>query len=365
MTKQDRKQSTIRSIAEYVQLSPTTVLLALRGGGSIPDETRQRVLLAARELNYTYVSRKKNPLDTERLKHLVYVVKDYGDQPVVANPFYGQILSGVEQACQEQNIKLGFVVIPADYPDEEELPTGLVSNVDGIIMSSPYPIKLVQRVVKASGCPIVLIDNMFPVSPYDTVMADDFGGAYQITQHLIQLGHTHIKMIMGLALSLEIPPSFQERYRGYCSACEASGIRPEPPAITPAELEKPHVQRRNELYCEWFATLHAAEPELTAFFGASDLYAINTMQGLQRLNLRVPDDYSVVGFDDYYISSLMSPPLTTIRSHIRTMGLLAVKQLLVRLAGDTMPPVHITVGTDLIMRASTGVCRLPETHIES
>ncbi len=354
MTKPKREHSTIRSIAQYVQLSPTTVSLALRGDGSIPAETRNRILMAARELNYTYVSRRKNPQDQETYKHIVYVVKDYGDHPAAANPFYGQVLSGVEQACQEQNAKLGFVALPHDYPNEEELPLALTHNVDGIILSSPYPRETLDRVAQTSGCPVVLVDNTFPASPYDTVMVDDFGGAYQATQHLLQLGHSKIKVIMGRALSLNVPPSFQERYRGYCAACEETGIQPVAPAILPTEIEQMQVQQdRHERYREWLASIRDAEPELTAFFCVNDLYAINAIHGLQWLGARVPEECSVVGFDDQNMSGLITPPLTTIRSYKRTMGMLAVKQLLSRLSGDTMPAVHITVGTDLIVRAST------------
>jgi|SRR5690606_24390558 len=349
------KRPTIRTVAEHVDLSPTTVSLALRGDESIPLETRNRVVAAAKELNYTFVPRRKKP-EKKRLKRLVYVIKDYGDQPVFANPFYGQILNGVEQACREADANLSFVVMPHDYSDTSELPVALTQNVDGIIMSSPYPRKVIDRISRLSRCPVVLVDNTFPGSPYDTVMADDYGGGYLVTRHLLELGHTHILTITGLALSLEIPPSFRERYRGYCAACEEKGIEPLPLAVVPEDVQVSPVARR-EPFQEWLASLLECYPETTAFFGSSDLFAVTTIQSLHAMNYRVPDDYSVVGFDNYDMANVMNPALTTIHSYKRGMGQVAVQRLLARIDGDDMPPLYTVVSTDLMVRASSGPAR--------
>jgi LacI family transcriptional regulator len=96
-----RERPNLRTIADLIDLSPTAVSLALRGDSSIPVETRQRVLDAAEKLNYNYVPRTRKSGQT-RLRRLVYVIHDYGDQSVTVNPFYGHILVGVEQACRQQ-----------------------------------------------------------------------------------------------------------------------------------------------------------------------------------------------------------------------------------------------------------------------
>lgn len=356
MTKNNNRRSTIRTVAEYLNLSPTTVSLALRGDPSIPLETRNRVLAAAKELNYHYVSRARKSTERERLKRLVYCVKDYGDHPVVANPFYGQVLNGVQQACQEQNISLSFLAMDHDYPDHLELPPALTHDIDGILMSSPYTERVINRVAKVSGVPIVLIDNTFPSSPYDTVMADDFGGGYQITRHLLELGHTHIRLITGFTLNPDVPPSFKERYRGYSAACHDAGVTPLAAAFIPQEIE-PNSIGRMDLYVQWLQSLIDAEPCLTAFFGAGDVFAIRTLQSLQSLGYNVPDDFSVIGYDDYEMASLINPPLTTIHSYKRALGAIAVRQLLMRIAGDDAPPLYIKVGVNLRVRGSSGGAR--------
>lgn len=346
------RRTTIRTIAEYVELSPTTVSLALRGDESIPLETRSRVVAAAKELNYNFVPRKRKNL-SRQIKRLVYVIKDYGDQPVFANPFYGQILNGVEQACREVDANLSFVVLPHDYPETSELPAALTHDVDGIIMSSPYPRRMVDHVAKVSRCPIVLVDNTFPGSPYDTVMADDFGGGYLVTKHLLDQGHSQILTITGLALSLDIPPSFRERYRGYCVACEHAGVKPLPMMVVPQDIPVSPTARR-EPFQGWMASMLESYPGATGFFGTGDLFALMAHQSLQNLKYRIPEDFSVVGFDNYEMANVLNPPLTTIHSYKRGMGQVAVRRLMARIEGDDMPPLHTIVSTDLVVRGSTG-----------
>jgi DNA-binding LacI/PurR family transcriptional regulator len=232
-----RNRPNLRTIAERVDLSPTAVSLALRGDSSIPLETRQRVLTAAEELDYKYIPRSRKS-GQKRLRRLVFVIHDYGDQSVTANPFYGHILTGVEQACRQKHASLSFVVLQHDYPKTTALPPVLTHELDGILLTSPYPPELIKRISREASGQIVLIDNIYPGSPYDSVMADDFGGAYLATQHLIACGHQQIVLLTGTIQHPTIIPSFQQRYWGYCAACSAAGISPLPPAVFPAHLDQ-------------------------------------------------------------------------------------------------------------------------------
>lgn len=135
----------LRTVAEAVGLSPTAVSLALRGDSSIPVETRQRVIAAAQSLGYKYVSRAKKQAQ-RRLRRLVYVVNDYGDQPVTSNPFYGYILNGAEAACRSLDASLSFLLLPHDYPETADLPAVLLHDLDGVLLASPYPKALVERI---------------------------------------------------------------------------------------------------------------------------------------------------------------------------------------------------------------------------
>jgi len=347
-----KNRPTIRTVAEYVDLSPTTVSLALRGDRSIPFETRQRVLEAAEELNYNYVPRSRKPV-REKLCRVAFVTKDYGDHPVSSNPFYGQILSGVELCCRTEQASLSFAVLPHDLPLTTPLPHVLKEDIDGILLTSPYPESVIERVARESRCPILLIDNEVAGSPFDSVMADDFGGGYQATQHLIDAGHRNILAVTGRTLNPEIAPSFRERYRGYTAACEANDAPAHPAVVLPPPADE-FTEKGREKLQQWLTSFLESEREATAFFCVGDTFAINLIYALRNLGQSIPDDFSVVGFDDYDLASMTDPPLTTMHAYKRTIGQIAVERLLERIKGDDRPPMQITVGTKIVTRGSVG-----------
>lgn len=335
-----RLKPNIRMVAERAQLSPTTVSLALRGDESIPRETRERVLAAARELNYVHtprVARAEQP----GISRLVFVMPDTGDHPVTANPFYGEVLGGAEQECGERKARLSFTVLQHGFAEHLPLPSALQDpDLGGVLLVGAYAPELVDRVAAEVGRPIVLVDNVIPGQPYDSVMADDFGGGFLVTRHLIELGHQHIAMVAGILSA----PSFAERYRGYHTACLRAGIQP----LEPIEVvwERPAISAM-------LREILAQQPRPTAFFCAHDAYAAFVIEQLADFNLRVPDDISIVGFDDLAPMRLIRPPLTTIHNHPRSLGRIGVQRLLARINGEQTPPQGITVGTNLIVREST------------
>ncbi len=356
MTKQKNEtrggRPNLRVVAEHINLSPATVSLALRGDTSIPPETRERVLAAAEELNYEYVPRAKKK-EQVQIQRVAFVMRDFGDRPVTANPFYGDILSGTELVCREQHISLNFVIVQHDHQLTSILPPVLTHDVDGILLASPYPAPLIRRISRESECPIVLIDNFFPGCPHDSVMADDFGGAYQLVSHLIERGHTHIAMLTGYAQNLDIIPSFHERYRGYTAACTDAELTVQPPITVPTSVD-PHPESHIKAVKKWVAGLLERNPQITAFFTVDDRFALAFLLALNRLGIEVPQHISVAGFDDVPQTQFSTPPLTTVHSHRSRMAEIAVERLLARIDGDDTPPQHIKLGTTLMVRQSSG-----------
>lgn len=356
MTKQKKERKggrpSLRTIAEHINLSPATVSLALRGDTSIPPETRERVFAAAEDLNYEYVPRVKKS-EKIQFRRLAFVMHNYGDNPVTANPFYGHILSGAEQACRQQHVSLSFVVLQHNHPITEELPPVLTHDVEGILLSSPYPLPLIKRLHRESDCAIVLIDNIFPESPYDTVMADDFGGAYQAIRFLIQSGHEHILMLTGHVPNSETVPSFEARCQGYRTACSDADISSLDPVVSPLNTIL-YSEEELEYFQKWLKGMLERFSQLTAFFCVTDFHAVNVMNALNSLGYQVPEDISVVGFDDLNFASIHQPPLTTIHSFKESMAHVAVERLLARIEGDDSPPQYIHLGTELIVRGSAG-----------
>jgi LacI family transcriptional regulator len=289
--------------------------------------------------------------EQKRLRRIAYVMSDHGDEPVTANPFYGLILNGVEQACRNQSVGLSFITLQWDHPRTTLLPPALADGLDGILLAGLYPSPLVERIAHETACPLVLIDNMLPNTPWDSIMADDFGGGYEATQHLLALGHRHIMMVVGLMGKQALAWSFLERYRGYQAACTAAGITPQPMITIPPEAEPNSPQDFNS-YRPWLEGLLADKP--TAFFCAADLYSLHLIGMLNRLGLDVPHDISVASFDDINFATMSHPTLTTVHSFKRFMARIAVERLLARIEGDDLPPLHISLGVELITRESTG-----------
>lgn len=343
----------IRTIAREVNLSPTTVSLALRNDPSIPAETRERVHAAAARLNYLYRprnSRRRVPA----LKQIAFLLHAFGDVPVVANPFYGWVLTGAEVACRTNHANLNFIVLRLDHRPEDPLPEALTTRLDGLLAVGPYPRSIIERLAQGIGCPIVLVDNTFPNLPFDSVMADDFGGAYQAIQHLIQLGHQRIAVITGRHPEDHLlAPSYQERYRGYLAACQDAAIPPFALWIIPDEINVMIESGRAELQA-WIRPRLQGSDAPTAIFCTGDHYAHAILIVLNNLGIRVPTDISVASFDDINIASMLIPSLTTVHVYKQAMGKIAAERLLARLNGDDTPRQTILVGTRLMIRNSTG-----------
>ncbi len=359
--KKTTSQPNIRTVAELAQLSPTTVSLALRGHESIPEETRERVLTAAAQLGYQYEPRasKKEEVNAEvvpePMRSLLYVVHDYGDTPLLSNPFYGALLNGAVGISQSYNSYVHPVILQHEHPLDTPLPEGLNNKPDGILMASPYSAALIQQVAETVNCPMVLIDNLIPGSPYDAIMNDDFGGAYQATQHLLELGHRYIFMVMGPlkkpGVAPHVPPSVLDRYRGYSAALSDAGLPPYPAVEMPLAYNQTMPDRKE--LPQWLSQLLARTPRPTALFCNIDFYAAHIISALTTLGYRVPDDISVVGFDDLDIAQLTHPQLTTVRINRSAMSHVAMQRLITRIEGDDTPPLTIHVGAKLVVREST------------
>jgi LacI family transcriptional regulator len=358
-----KNHATIRAVAKLAQLSPTTVSLALRNQDSIPPETRERVFAAAAKLNYRYEPRSAKSTRPEDvpIRNLLYVVNDYGDMPALSNPFYGAILNGAVAASPSFNSYVHPAILQHEHPVTEPLPDALRNQPDGIILASPYPPALVKRVAATAKCPMVLIDNLLPGSPYDTIMNDDFGGAYQAVQHLLDNGHRYISMVIGPlkkpGVSPNTPPSVVDRYRGYSAAMMDNGLTPFPAVEIPLDY-KQTIPGRKELP-QWVGGLLSRTPRPTALFCNVDFYAAHIISALHTIGYRVPDDISVVGFDDLDIAQMIHPMLTTVQINRKAMSQLAVERLVGRIEGNQGAPLFIHVGARLIVRESTAPVSSP------
>jgi LacI family transcriptional regulator len=334
---------TIRHVAQEADVSVGTVSRVLNNRPGVSEKTRQHVLAVARELGYTLPRR--SLLSTSTVTHIGLLSRPMQDA-LPANPFYADVFHGIEQICHGCHINLSFSSLDIVDGHLRSLPA-LVDDerIGGMILVGAIPQAVVESVVASAQLPVVLVDNCFAGCTWDAVMIDNLRGAYLATEYLISQGHRHIALIGGPG-----HPSIVERRAGYEEALKQHDLVPT--VVTCAGLDLADGEQAA-------VELLRQAPETTAIVCSNDSQATGVSRKLRELGYKVPDDFSLVGFDDINLTQLTSPPLTTIRVDRRALGQIGVQLLLGRINTPKRLATKAIVGVTLIERAS--VCP-PRAH---
>jgi LacI family transcriptional regulator len=337
---------TINKIAQDCNVSPATVSLVLNNKPGISDDTRTRVWDAARTLGYfnAITSRKARPLKT-----IGMVVKTEPGLLPPANPFYSQVIVGVDGACQDMGINLLFAMLPVDQNNHPVNVPPLMENstLDGLLMVGTFVDQTIHTLLGQCNPPIVLVDGYSDTESYDVVVSDNFGAAYQAVEHLILNGHRHI----GLVGSEEACyPSLLERRNGYLRVLKAQGIN----QTYLADFNVNRSQGEEET-----AKLLTRNPQITALFCVNDNVALGALRAAKKLGRSVPDDLSIMGYDDTYLATSISPNLTTMRVDTQAMGRAAVHLLALRMEKPDAVRATFMIHPELVVRESTAPLSQP------
>jgi LacI family transcriptional regulator, repressor for deo operon, udp, cdd, tsx, nupC, and nupG len=328
---------TIKDIAARLGVSPATVSRALSGSGLVAEPTLSRIREAARALNYRPNVSARN-LRTRRSMAVLMVVRDVG------NPFYLEILKGVEATAREA----GYSVLMGNTENDPEREIEYFDmlrdgHADGmILMTGKLPWKPDQYAERLAGLPVVVALEMIQNSGLPHVQIDNAVAARDAVRHLISLGHKRIAHICG-----PIPEIMSVRRReGYRIAMAEAGFE------IPAGYEPvgDYLLRSGETLCRQLFDLPSPP---TAIFVANDEMAYGAIHELRRLGRDVPGDVSVVGFDDLYLSEAFYPPLTTVSQPRTEIGQQAMKLLLRTFAGGNLAGETMELATKLQIRGST------------
>ncbi len=333
---------TMAQIAEQSGVSLSTVSLVLRDKPGVGPDTRERVLEVARDLGY--IPKKLTSPYTPALTNVGLILKadpDYVPQP---NKFYSHVVAGIEMACRRQHVNLLYATLTVDedsYP--LELPRILVEedSADGILLVGAFLNEALIQVVDRRSAPIILVDAYARSDVYDAIVSDNFAGAYQAVTHLIRHGHRHIGLVGSHPNAY---PSIEERRNGYEKALGDHDI-------SEHYIAECHIVNTEEIV-EATTALLQRTPQITALFGVNDEVAITAMEVARDLGRRVPDDLSVVGFDNIDLAGCVSPSLTTIHVDKIGMGRLAVQLLVNRAEYPESSPVKAVVCPRLVERNS-------------
>ncbi len=328
---------TVREVARLAGVSAATVSRALNASSTVSPELAERVLNAARQLNFR-PNRLARNLRMGAVRTVGLLVPD------IENPFFTSAVHGVEEALQAAGYTLLLANFGEDPAREEALLRTLsAEGVAGIIFTASIRPSVEYTRLLSGRLPMVGMSRVLEGLPVDLVLTDNRGGALEATEHLIRLGHRRIALINGPATI----STARERQAGFEEAFARAHLP------VPKELIR-HADFRQAGGFEAMQDLLRQSPRPTAVFVASNLMTLGALEALHRAEVRIPEEMAIVGFDDMAWATSLRPPLTVVAQPAREMGAAAAKLLIERLQNPDLPPRRITLPTRLIVRSSCG-----------
>lgn len=325
------KRATIRDVARLAEVSVASASRAMNGIEGVTEETRQKVLSAARLLRFVPHNGAR-ALSTRRTNTVGLVLPDlYGE-------FFSELIRGVDQAARERGLHL---LVSNSHGDADEAVLAMRAmrgRVDGLLVMSPHVDSAALTDNIDEGLPIVLVNTDAAGARFPAFRVDNFGGAQAVTRHLVETGRRRIAHIAGPAANYEA----RERRRGYAAAL--------PEGSEPMVIEGDFTEESGR---EAGAALVTGSIAPDAIFAANDMMAVGCLLALREAGLRVPEDVALAGFDDIPLARLVEPPLTTARIRIDDLGRSALERLAAAVEGELAQPSLETAHPELIVRRST------------
>ena len=328
--------SGVVEIAEKAGVSAATVSRALRGLHHVNENTRKKIIDAARELDYP-IRPDLLPRGTSEKTNTIGVIAPY-----ISRWYFSQAIAGIEQALREAGLDLllyNFAQIDARQRVFQQ--SKLVGKVDGLIVVSLPPTEKEFEKILGLGIPVSLLG--VTSSRCSSVYIDDVAGAEVATQHLIDMGHRDIAVMIG---QRELTFDFKvagQRQEGFFKALTKNGIEFNPRNELVADFDS----HTAELAMDEFLTRKKLP---TAIFCESDEMAFGVYRSLRKKGLRVPEDFSIVGYDDHEFSQTIG--LTTISQPVRFLGQLVASQVMARIDKSDDIASQMKVPTSLVVRES-------------
>jgi LacI family transcriptional regulator len=325
---------TIQDVAKAAGVSPATVSRVMTGSAGVKSDKAARVRAVIEQLGY-----RPNPFArslSQKSSRTIGVLV-----PQLADDFYGQIITGVDRELRLHGLQL-HIALAHNNPEEE---TSALTNfaerqVDGMILIAHHISDQTLLGLKARRLPVVLINRSVPELSNHCINLDNVQGGFEATQHLLELGHRRIAHISG---DLEIAGA-RERLEGYRMALRDAGIEPHEDWLVEASF--------SEEYGRHAMQRLLARTQVSALFAASDSLAVGAMIAAREAGLRLPQDLSIIGFDDRNFARYVSPALTTMHYPMLEMGISAAQHIIAQLREEPISRLE-RFQAHLVERAST------------
>ena len=333
--------STIKDVAKEAKVSIATVSLVINNNNRISQDNSKRVLRVVKKLNYQ-PSRSARGLVSKKTGNIGFILTE--EHFLRSEPFYSKIFLGIEFEARIHDYYILLATVSPSFSKGDSLPRFITErNFDGIIIAGKVPSDLIYSILKYN-MPLVFVDYSLMNGDYPTVLTDNIKGGVLATNYLIENGHKNIAFIGG-----EIShPSIMERLQGYKLALERAELNSNDEVVI---TNDDNLSRKNG--CSAAEILLERTKDVTAIFSANDSIAIGVMQCLNNKGIKVPDDISVIGFDDVQADLLLDPPLTTVRVPKIDMGTEAIQLLFGIINKENIKAKKILVPVELIVREST------------
>lgn len=310
------KRTTIKDVAERAGVSIAAVSYVLNGREhKVSEDTLAKIQKAVAELNYIpdYSARS---LASKRSNLIGVVIPQTEDQKrlLLENPFYSDLICGIESELRQHGY---HVLISGVEKGQSYLDLTMQRNLDGAVITGIYQEQFYEELKKVD-IPIVLIDSYINDDSFKKIRIDDELGGYLATQHLIEKGHTNIGLVTGMIRKDGV---VEKRYLGYKRALQEANLFYDHDFVLEGQVSY-------EYGMEAGRRIASEHKNMTAAFVTSDMMAFGVINGLRDEGLNVPDDMSVIGFDDISLSNIFYPRLTTVHQDIQARGIAAAKHLI-------------------------------------
>jgi DNA-binding LacI/PurR family transcriptional regulator len=331
---------TMDDVAERAGVSRALVSLALRGSAKVSDSSRAAVRRAADELGYrpNLIARH---LASKQTRTFGLLIND------LHNPYFPSVADGIKRAADTGGYRM--LMNSAFLNDDDEtraIETFIDYRVDGLILTgSRVSAAVIEQA--ARSVPIVVVSRPMDSTVVDTINNDDFLGAQMVVEHLIELGHRHICHIDGGRGA-----GSAQRLAGYQATMQRHGFAPY--VVSAAFTEASGALAAQEAL--------ASERTISAMFAGNDLSALGALDTLDESGFTVPDDMSLVGYDNTSVAALRHIGLTTVDQHREQLGELAIDALIERVEHGRTEAVHHVIAPSLVVRSTTAAPRNPTSR---
>lgn len=335
------KRATISDVARLAGVSLSTVSNVLNGRlSAMSEETLERISQAIKTLDYQPSSLAR-ALATQHSATLGVIMAE------IESPLFLHSLHIIEPAARAAGYSLLMSVCRGVQDEREALDLLLAKQVEGIIFFSTSTVVEETHLLELqdTDTPVVIVNRASRLPGFYQVNWDDEGDTRRATTFLIDLGHRYIGYLAGPA----IRRSTSDRLKGFCQALGERGV-----PYNPAYVRSGDYTASPDDWRRAVDELLAQKPRPTAIIASNDTVAATVMAWMQHQGIRVPADVSVVGHDDQPFTTLLAPPLTTVREPVMESGKRAIEMLLGHLQGDPPQTEHVTLAGELIVRESAG-----------